>query len=212
MYIGTRAQTSCLHLFVFLLLEPASLNFSCRVTLSSRKQIKSQGSRAALTTLEYNNGWCALKNSCHHTLRLVYIYTLVLADSDGLAVVYFVTVQIMSNPFGRDDSVWVEGGVFLPHVSEASCQSELMLRLIQLPLWAHCIQSGHLSGTFPVHYHVCLGKSSLTYVWYNKHCRGEEGHRREIGFLLLSRRAGIWVLPVSPHASLHLFLTHSATT
>lgn len=103
MYIGTQARASCIHLFVFLVLEPVSLNFSCSVTLSSRKQIKSQGGRAALTTLEYNNGCCALKNSCRHTLEPVYISALVLAHSDGLVLVYFVTVQIRWNPFGRDE-------------------------------------------------------------------------------------------------------------
>lgn len=38
----------------------------------------------------------------------------------------------------------------------------------------------------------------------NKRCPGEKGHRQEIGFLLLSRRAGIWVLPVSRRTALSI--------
>lgn len=65
----------------------------------------------------------------------------------------------------------------------------------------------------PVHCHIRLVKSSVTYKWSKKRCPGEKGHRQEIGFLVLCRRAGIWVLLVSLlHGSLNHFLTHSATT
>lgn len=52
---------------------------------------------------------------------------------------------------------------------------------------------------FPVCSHVRLDKGCVTYARSTRRSPGEKGgNRQEIGFLLLSRRGGVRVLPVSP--------------
>lgn len=85
-------------------------------------------------------------------------------------------------------------------VSQDSYQPEEMLCYV-----AFCLASLHLSV-------IRLGESPVTYTRSNKRYSGEKGHRQEIGFLLLSRCAGIRVLPVCQHGARDHFLTHGATT
>ncbi len=138
----------------------------------------------------------------------MYIYIFVLADSNGLVWVLFLPCRLPSILLGEAKQfllplVRVSG--FIPATSDVALRPDATLNMATFTL-AICL------ALFPVHCHIRLGKSSVAYTWSNKR-PGEKGHRQEIGFLLLSRRAGIWVLPVSQsHDSLNHFLTHSATT